>query len=327
MDTSDDRGYTGILSRKSAVGLIMAQGNIGSALSFWQYSIRLYMSTNGGYTWVEVANQYAINVYQFLDFGSLIVYTKRWYDTSAFDYSCDEGLTWSQMNFPQSRRLRVAGLLTEVGEKALHATIFGYRNNFAGGWYIVGLNFSRVMTHQCTSDDYVLWSPTDEHLDRECLLGVHEEFERRNTTRCCYNGINYERPMNTYQCNCTSEDYECDYGFQRDDFESPCLAVPGMQPFQPPHSCPEGNTYRYPSGYRRVALDSCIVNPSSHLEAYQRPCPVDVPGELEIVADPTVAAMGRDVQFTLYQLSVSLWCACVCVCVHVLWCILHSLSG
>ena len=118
MDTSADRGYSGILSRRSAVGLIMAQGNIGSTLTSYWVNIRLYMSTNGGYTWVEVVNQRSISVYQFLDFGSLIVYSKRWAYTNMFNYSCDEGLTWSPVDFPSQTLLRVAGLLTEIGERS-----------------------------------------------------------------------------------------------------------------------------------------------------------------------------------------------------------------
>jgi hypothetical protein len=305
MDSSANRGYNGILSRDSAKGLILAMGNTGSTLNGFSSQIKLYMSTNGGYTWVEVDKPYSIVVYQFLDFGSVITYCKRWSTTNQFKYSCDEGLTWTTVSFPNSRSMRVAGMLTELGQKALHATIFGYTyssGRFAG-WYIVGLNFTRSMSRQCTHGDYSLWSPTDEHLDRECLLGEHEEYERRNSTNCCYNGLDYERPVNTYQCNCAIEDYECDFGFQRENINDPCVLIPGMNPYLPPQDCPEGDTYFIGSGYRKVSGDVCLEDPNSYLSRREVPCPVDPPGKLTLLSRTNSAAIGHNVNFFLTQES------------------------
>ena len=61
-------------------------------------------------------------MYQFLDFGSITIFTKRWWRTHTFNFSCDEGLTWTEVDYPTSSNLNVAGMLTELGEKALHAT-------------------------------------------------------------------------------------------------------------------------------------------------------------------------------------------------------------
>ena len=55
MDVSVVRGFSGILSRESAVGMVMAQGNIGTTLSPYASQMRLFMSTNGGYSWSEVS--------------------------------------------------------------------------------------------------------------------------------------------------------------------------------------------------------------------------------------------------------------------------------
>ena len=40
-------------------------------------------------------------------------------------------------------------------------SIFGYTSPF-NGWYIIGVNFTSVMTRQCQPSDYTRWSPTDE---------------------------------------------------------------------------------------------------------------------------------------------------------------------
>ena len=75
MDSSAAFGYTNILSKESAVGLIMAlgnyivyltliwmvhhvwcvyTGNTGSSLRHSYYQTRVYFSHNGGFSWQEV---------------------------------------------------------------------------------------------------------------------------------------------------------------------------------------------------------------------------------------------------------------------------------
>ena len=54
-------------------------------------------------------------------------------------------------------------MLTEFGEKAQHATIFGYIGFSPFEWLIIDLDFETLQLDQCnTSLDYYQWSPTDE---------------------------------------------------------------------------------------------------------------------------------------------------------------------
>lgn len=77
-------------------------------------------------------------------------------------YSCDEGATWNQLTF-SDERIYVVRMLTERGEKAQHATIFGYTgypDPFE--WLIIDLDFETLQLEQCNDTDYYQWSPTDE---------------------------------------------------------------------------------------------------------------------------------------------------------------------
>lgn len=65
------------------------------------------------------------------------------------------------------------------------------------------------VAYNCTKDDYKLWSPTSskDHLKISCVLGQTQVFQRRAPKANCYNGMNYDRPVQTMTCDCDTEDY------------------------------------------------------------------------------------------------------------------------
>jgi len=162
-------GYQSILSQDSAIGLIMAQGNLGPALQRYSYSIqRLYFSHDGGFTWQEVAQRFW--QFQFAALGSIVV-TVQMYQRNGVDHvrwSCDEGASWNETSFVDSS-IRVVGMLTERGEKARHVTVFGSTPGRSFEWLVVDLNFTSVVPDQCIyPHDYYPWIPTDEVISTEC---------------------------------------------------------------------------------------------------------------------------------------------------------------
>ena len=60
----------------------------------------------------------------------------------------------------------------------------------------------------CTKEDYYKWSPSDNLIDNECILGEKETFERKIANHLCRNGGEYERDINRTVCPCSREDYE-----------------------------------------------------------------------------------------------------------------------
>lgn len=65
------------------------------------------------------------------------------------------------------------------------------------------------VAYNCTKGDYKLWSPTSskDHLKTSCVLGQTQIFQRRAPKANCYNGMNYNRPIQTVTCDCDIEDY------------------------------------------------------------------------------------------------------------------------
>lgn len=59
----------------------------------------------------------------------------------------------------------------------------------------------------CSEGDYKLWSPSDER-GNDCLLGRKLLFKRRSPHATCFNGEDFDRPVNLSNCSCTREDYE-----------------------------------------------------------------------------------------------------------------------
>ncbi len=102
-----------ILSKKSAVGLILATGTVNTTL---KGRLGVYMSNDGAVSWRQLLQ--GNYLYSFGDHGGVIVATKYYRVGDATDhliYSIDEGETWTTYKFYEEK-VRVLGLMTEPGE-------------------------------------------------------------------------------------------------------------------------------------------------------------------------------------------------------------------
>lgn len=121
MESDKNLGYQSILSQDSAVGLLMALGNLGSSLTSSSRDVRLYFSRDGGFTWFEVAT--GSWEFQFAALGSVVVMVRKRVYTSYIRWSCDEGHSWTRTDFSNNGfSVIVIGMLTERDEKARHVT-------------------------------------------------------------------------------------------------------------------------------------------------------------------------------------------------------------
>jgi len=67
--------------------------------------------------------------------------------------------------------------------------------------------------------------------------------------------MEYERAIAYEYCQCTEEDWECDFGFERQE-DGPCIKSDGSAiDYNPPRSC--SGKYEVSYGYRKVAGDMC----------------------------------------------------------------------
>jgi hypothetical protein len=144
-----------IMSSKSAPGLIMATGVIGTSL---KGHAALYVSRDAGLTWKQVLQDYYF--FNMGDHGGVLVavkYFKMKGETKDISYSIDEGETWQTLEF-NKKMLRVYGLMTEPGENTTVFTMFGSGSG-QHQWLIIKVDLSKVFERNCTDNDFKFWLP------------------------------------------------------------------------------------------------------------------------------------------------------------------------
>lgn len=261
-----------MVSKKSAPGIILGTGVVGSDLSVEnEYSV--FMSRTAGASWHQVLlGKY---FFTFADHGGVIAAVKEYGSTNEVEYSVDEGQTWTKEVFNSPDKIMVYGLMTEPGETSSTFTVFGSELG-EHSWLIVQIDTRNALGSDCTSDDYKQWWPGEGFPDIKCLLGRKTIYERRDPNSVCYNGRDYDRPIEVENCTCTREDYECDEGYM-EDVEHNVICVKDQDdttdPGAIPDVCPEGEMYRRSKGYRKVAGDTC-AGADQNYEAEMVACPV-----------------------------------------------------
>lgn len=83
----------------------------------------MYFSRDGGFTWAEVET--GRWEFQHVALGSIIVMVKKWVLVRTIKWSCDEGATWTTVDFVDEqfpRGIVVIGMKTEIGEKTRYVT-------------------------------------------------------------------------------------------------------------------------------------------------------------------------------------------------------------
>jgi sortilin-related receptor len=227
------------------------------------------------------------------DHGGIIAavkYFKTEGSTNELLYSTNEGITWQKLIF-YSEPLKVFGLLTEPGENTTVFTIFGT----VGGsnsirWIIVRIDLRSVFERNCTESDYKRWSPSDNTVGkhRSCLLGRKEIYERRMINANCYNGRDHEKLVTVENCVCDRSDYQCDFGFHRDqDWSGACVRdhlFDDHDFYNPPGNCRPGKFYNQTRGYVKIRGDTCVGGKDNVYEPLKVACPVEEEKEFLLVA-------------------------------------------
>ncbi|CAH1265006.1 SORT1 [Branchiostoma lanceolatum] len=247
----------GPLSEPNAVGLILVHGHVSDALQTTNPDV--YISDDGGYNWFKALDgphHYAIG-----DHGGLLVAVPVSADRLAntIRYSFDEGQCWKDYKFTEEE-IVFTGLLTEPGAKTMKVGIWGFGRD-DHKWRVTVIDFEKVITRQCTDDDYDTWLAHEEYhkegLEDACLLGVKETYRRRKKNTMCKNGYSYEVQGEKHRCTCMDADYECEYGFHRDS-DNRCTAdTDYISKF--PEVCENGELQEIKSnGYRLIPGDECV---------------------------------------------------------------------
>ncbi|XP_034941871.1 sortilin-related receptor-like [Chelonus insularis] len=272
-----------IMSSKSAPGIIMATGVLGSSLKGHP---GLYVSRDAGLTWKQVLKDYYF--FNMGDHGGVLVavkYFKSRGETRDLLYSTDEGKTWKTYKFSKDL-LRVYGLMTEPGENTTVFTMFG-SNPGQHKWLIIKVDLKNAFERECKQDDFKFWSPSSsDQPGMSCVLGERETYERRAASTNCYIGIDYDRPVKKEICPCDFQDYECDFGFVKIGNPFHCIRniyETHYDPYKIPDTCERGKFYKRTKGYRKIPNDKCYGG-ARRFEPDEIPCPMEAPSEFLLVA-------------------------------------------
>ena len=108
-------------SSPTAVGLMIAVGNVGSELSTFG-DADTFMTTDAGLSWKEIKK--GTYAWEFGDQGSVIVIVRRGEDTNHLYYSLDNGDKWELHEF-SDRRIRVDAITTVPSDTSLNFLLWG----------------------------------------------------------------------------------------------------------------------------------------------------------------------------------------------------------
>ncbi|KAI4178644.1 MAG: hypothetical protein L6R41_008300 [Letrouitia leprolyta] len=268
-----------VFSSPSAVGLMMAVGNVGEYLTpKSEKTSDTFITRDGGVKWHAVKK--GNFMWEYGDQGSIIVIVRDTVSTNEIFYSLDEGQSWTPYKF-SNKKVHVAILSTVPSDNSRNFLLWGQEEDSDSEIVTFNLDFTQIKERQkqCylnendlndPKSDYYVWKPRHPSQKNDCLFGHVSKYHRKIPDRECYNGRSIQHLHDdSEKCECTRADFECDYNFEPAK-DGSCKLVSGLEP--PDHSkiCkeePDRLSYFKPTGYRRVPLSTC--EGGNELEKYE----------------------------------------------------------
>lgn len=262
-----------------APGIVMGVGSVSEALLPYE-ECDTFLSTDAGVTWTMVVSN--AHKYEFGDQGSILVVINDEDRTDTISYSVDLGHTWR--SYEIGVKLRARALMTLPDSTSQKFVLLGQvaradQTKDIGRVVTVFLDFSKTRTRKCQENDFEKWYARPAKT--ECFMGHKQWYKRRKANVDCYVGEKFKDPVEYEEdCQCTAEDYECDYNFVRDG--DVCVPV-GPEPI--PAGVCTGNPdqlYKGSSGYRKIPGNTCVGGVKKD-EKVDKKCSEAQPKEGEII--------------------------------------------
>ncbi|MBW0519773.1 hypothetical protein O181_059488 [Austropuccinia psidii MF-1] len=250
-------------SSPSAVGLMLAVGNVGHSLAPYKDS-DTFLTRDGGFTWEEVSKD--AHMWEYGDQGSILILINDEGPTDRVKYTLDEGLTWSEYVFGDSP-IRVTSVVTVPDDTSRKFILFGISKEAGENTVIIHLDFSKITNIKCVldptdpnHDDFELWSPSETRAE-PCLFGRQTLYYRRvrSPSRLCYVGEKLPQPHKIQRnCLCSEEDFECEFNYRRDPVSHKCVLVPGAKPLESEPVCAWNQSFWHErTEFRKIPYSSC----------------------------------------------------------------------
>lgn len=236
-----------------APGIVMGVGNTGDHLEKYKEG-DLYVSDDAGVTWTQAAD--GPHKYEFGDQGSVLMAVSDDGPTDKITYSIDHGRNWKKADLGMKIHPQV--LTTTPDSTSLKFLLAATDSEEKGKHYLFSIDFEGLHEEKCGSKDFEKWyARVDKDGEPDCLMGRKEFYTRRKADTDCFIQSNFEDPEPEFEvCECTDEDFECDFNFIKEG--DTCVLAPGASMIVPEGKCkdPEG-TFMGSSGFRLIPGDAC----------------------------------------------------------------------
>ena len=133
-------------SSPSAVGLMMAVGNVGEHLVPYADS-DTFLTRDGGFTWEEIHKD--AHMWEYGDQGSILLLVNAEGPTDRVAYSLDEGLTWRDYVFGDA--IRASSIVTVPADTSRKFILLGTSPRKTDSTVAIHLDFSKVTNTKCPS--------------------------------------------------------------------------------------------------------------------------------------------------------------------------------
>lgn len=124
----------------------MAVGNVGKELAPYKQS-DTFFSRDAGFTWQEIHKD--AHLWEFGDSGSVLVIVNDEEPTDRVSYSLDEGKTWKDYKFTDSK-LRARSLMTVDTDTSRKFIVFADNGRSPGATFAVHIDFSQLTNKICS---------------------------------------------------------------------------------------------------------------------------------------------------------------------------------
>ncbi|KAB8219052.1 vacuolar protein sorting/targeting protein 10 [Aspergillus novoparasiticus] len=264
----------------SAIGLMMAVGNVGDHLAGGDEA-DTFITNDGGISWKSVKK--GKYMWEYGDSGSVIVIVPESKPTKTIHYSLDEGDTWEEFRFSDVE-VRINDISTVPSDTSKNFLLWARVSNseVQDKFATFNIDFSGVRPRPClldenqgNSDDYYIWEPKHPFQENNCLFGHSEQYHRKKPSAQCWNDWreSHVHSIGT-NCTCTRADYECDYNYEPQS-DGSCALVTGLPKPNAMEICkkdPDTIEYWEPTGYRRIPQTTC--QGGLNLDHFvSKPCP------------------------------------------------------
>lgn len=239
----------------AAPGLVMGVGSTGDYLKPY-LECDTYVSDDAGVTW-KLALESA-HKYEFGDQGSVLLAVFDEGPTKEVRYSIDHGTEWLKAEIGNGDEIRARVLTTIPDSTSLKFVLTGTVGSSSKTKYIIySIDFANLHERKCEKSDFKQWyARTDEHGDPTCLMGHKQFYERRKADADCFVDEEFKDPVIRSEiCECTKEDFECDYNFMKSK-DGKCEQVTPLPVPKGGCKTSEG-TFEGSSGFRRIPGNTC----------------------------------------------------------------------